>query len=125
MSQREIKSFDPRWVVAGLAGAVAIVAAIYATEALNGADFTPQVVTQVDSTPFSNSLSNGPVAGMPRSLFESLTATRGAESGLDRGPVPGMPRSVFDDLTSDGSSTTPVPGMPQGTFEQLRSVLAD
>ena len=125
MSQREIKSFDPRWVVAGLAGAVAIVAVIYATQALNGADFTTQVVTQVDSTPFSNSLSNGPVAGMPRSLFESLAATRGAESGLAHGPVPGMPRSIFDDLTSDESSTAPVPGMPHGTFEQVRSVLAD
>jgi hypothetical protein len=125
MSQREVKSFDPRWVVAGLAGAVAIVAVIYATDALDGVDFAPQVVNQVDSTPFSNSLSNGPVAGMPRSLFESLTATRVAESGLDHGPVPGMPKSLFEDLTSDESSTAPISGMPQGTFEQLQSILGE
>ena len=124
MSQREIKSFDPRWVIAGLAGAVAIVAVTYVTGSLEGVDFTPQVVTRVDSTPFSNSLSSGPVAGMPRSTFESLTATRAAETGLDDGPVAGMPRSVFEELTSQ-SSTAPIPGMPQATFEQVRAVLAD
>jgi hypothetical protein len=123
MSQREIKAFDPKWVIVGLAGAIAIVLGVFGSQILD-IDLSRRIVSEIDSTPFSTDLAQGPVAGMPRSTFDALTASPEIVTGLQSGPVAGMPRSTFEALTASpeivtGLQSGPVAGMPRSTFEQL------
>jgi hypothetical protein len=121
MSQREIRKLDSKWAIIAIVGAIAVAAGL--SGALDSVDLTPQVVDRVDSTPFGNGLGSGPVAGMPKSTFDELTAGNIA-IGLNDGPVAGMPRDLYERLAvradaPAGLSEGPVPGMPQYIYEQL------
>ncbi len=122
MSQREIKSFDPRWAVIGLIGAVAIVAAFFAANALDQA-VTPQVTGRVNSTSFATALSQGPVSGMPEGTFRALTEAPVVVPNLAKGPISGMPEGTFRALTQAPAAPEladgPISGMPEGTFRAL------
>jgi hypothetical protein len=43
-------------------------------------------------------LNDGPVAGMPRDLYERLAVRADAPAGLSEGPVPGMPQYIYEQL---------------------------
>lgn len=102
MFHRETRSFDPKWALIGLAGAVVVAAGLYASTVFDEPAATPQVVTHDNSTVLVTGLDQGPVPGMPEGTYRDLTAVELAIPTLDNGPVPGLPEGTYQHLRSLG-----------------------
>lgn len=101
-----------------LALAVAVVIAFLAGAARETIDLGPpagevRALTFQTVTP-----EDGPVPGMPRDTFESVTGVTFLIPTLDQGPVPGIPRGTFETVAGDSRGAQPV-GMPNYVWEEI------